>query len=153
MSYQIINGKEIEIIDDYCYSDEPSLISSPKKLLFVDTHGNVHIEISERYVPKIKRSPFIIINNSIELISITGKRTIDDAFGSGPHDEERYGQTIEENFFEKNEGHGVIQEREKFYSVDLGEKPINTSTNNSNTKYDEEGIINWCYLYLASKNK
>jgi hypothetical protein len=39
---------------------------------------------------------------------ILGKRTLEIAFGKGCHDEERYGQVINGDFFTNNVGHGVF---------------------------------------------
>lgn len=168
MSYEIINGREIEILDDY-YPEffEPKPISpktkggaayrKSKQPMFVDTSGNIHITIEEIRKPKIKRRPSSI-NSNIELMSFTGKRKIDDAFGPGPHDEERYGQVIKHDFFKDHVGHDVVQEkenlpsdREKFYSVDLNSDQ--ESSTSEKPKYDEAEILNWCYIYLASKKK
>lgn len=38
----------------------------------------------------------------------TKKRTYVDAFGERDYEKERYGQEIEEDFFERNVGHGVF---------------------------------------------
>ena len=43
-----------------------------------------------------------------KLNGILGKRTLENAFGEGCHDEERYGQAIDNCFFKNNIGHGVF---------------------------------------------
>jgi len=40
-----------------------------------------------------------------------GKRKLEDAFGEGNHDEERYGQQITEDFFKNNYGHSVVNKK------------------------------------------
>lgn len=40
---------------------------------------------------------------------ILGKRNLNDAFGEGSHDEDRYGRVIDDDFFENNIGHNVIR--------------------------------------------
>ena len=39
----------------------------------------------------------------------TKKRTYEETFGPRAYDQERYGQEIDENFFQQNVGHGVMQ--------------------------------------------
>jgi hypothetical protein len=68
MSFQVINGIEVEVLEDYC------------------NH-------------------------------FSHKRKLNEAFGPGNHDDERYGQTIKNDYFEKNIGHNVIVDR--FYSIGL----------------------------------
>ena len=118
---------------------EPATISSQKnmhKCMFADMDGNIHIEEKRRKPIIIKRTP--TLDNDIELIFMKGKRKLTEAFGINNQDEERYGQEISDDFFKNNTGHSVVN-REKFYSVDLGN--------------DENEIIEWCYKYLASKGK
>jgi hypothetical protein len=130
MSYHIVNGRIVEDLDRMEFF-EPA----PKKYaLKCDMDGNIHIE-EKRRKPIIKRTPPA---NDIELVSMTGKRKITEAFGITNNDEERYGQEISDDFFKNNTGHSVVN-REKFYSVDLSN--------------DENEIIDWCYKYLASKGK
>lgn len=40
--------------------------------------------------------------------SILGKRTLEEAFGKGMHDQARYGQEISPDFFKTNIGHNVF---------------------------------------------
>jgi hypothetical protein len=39
------------------------------------------------------------------------KRKLDDAFGMGPHDVERYGQPIANDFFIIHVGHGIYDKK------------------------------------------
>lgn len=153
MSFKVINGREIEILDEPDFF-EPKPVS-PKTAgrrnscqpLFVDMSGNIHIKIEE-----VKKRKHIIHrkrDHDFELVSILGKRKIDDVFGSGTNDSERYGQEISPDFFEKNVGHNVFCPSINY--------PINTPTNtpaNTPTKVsacDEAEILEWCAKYLASK--
>ena len=87
--------------------------------------------------------------------SVLGKRKFQDAFID--EDDERYGQHIGEKFFKNNVGHNV--------------RPTSPNPNNwednswneyiqkegrrerdSESKYDPEEILEWCYRYLANKN-
>lgn len=127
MSFQIINGREIEILDDihphYESYDNPSgpkarsaqgncvydSVSSPYKTLFVDTSGNIHIKIEEIRKTPINVKPHLVKKRySSENISILGKRKLQEAFGVGVHDADRYGQEIAPDFFATNIGHSVI---------------------------------------------
>ena len=79
--------------------------------------------------------------------SILGKRKLQEAFGFGTHDKERYEQESEPDFFVNNVGHGV-------YSNPKGSQDRmtqGTAFSIPTTKYDEDEIIDWCYKYLASK--
>lgn len=125
MSFVIINGKQVETLDfesDYPDFFEPKPISPKKNKLFADNSGNIHFEVEE-----LESKP-IIKNND----SILGKRKLADAFGNEYGDQDRYGQEINDDFFNTNIGHGVSQKKEE---------PI----------YCEE-ILDWCYKYLAFKN-
>lgn len=44
-----------------------------------------------------------------DLSSILGKRNLQNAFGNGSHDEDRYGRVIHDDFFKNNIGHNVIR--------------------------------------------
>jgi hypothetical protein len=127
MSYHIVNGRIVEDLDRMEFF-EPA----PKKY---PQNCDMNIEEKRRKPIIIKRTPHA---TDIELVSMTGKRKITEAFGITNNDEERYGQEISDDFFKNNTGHSVV-DREKFYSVDLGN--------------DENEIIDWCYKYLASKGK
>lgn len=45
--------------------------------------------------------------------SILGKRRLENSFGEGIHDEDRYGRQINHDFFKNNIGHNVIQQSNK----------------------------------------
>jgi hypothetical protein len=161
MSFRVINGREIELLDEPDFFGEASNSSkgssgpdftavaldpwfepkpvSPKRnnVLFADNSGNIHIKIEER--ENIKRKPVIkrkIIKGNLS--SILGKRKIQDAFGSGMHDEERYGREIPPDFFKTNIGHGVYPNQ------------MHSSSKNIPPAQEAE-IIDWCYKYLQSK--
>jgi hypothetical protein len=71
--------------------------------------------------------------------SILSKRKYEDAFGSETFDDERYGQHISNNYFEKSIGHDV------HYKV--SNKTV------INAIYDVDELLDWCNKYLASKKK
>jgi hypothetical protein len=111
MSFVIINGREVELLEDIeqeeLYPDffEPKPVS-PKKF-YADNSGNIHINFQEKTYkkPVIKRRPGIIIEEA----SILGKRKLVDAFGVEIYnDKDRYGQDIPVDFFKTNIGHGVV---------------------------------------------
>lgn len=90
MSYAIINGKQIELLTD-----------------INDTSDNIHMNFQERKRRVILKRRFGYIPTNYQ--KILGKRKLVDVFGSGMHDEERYGQLILSDFFNTNIGHGVYQ--------------------------------------------
>ncbi len=57
-----------------------------------------------RRKPIIRRRPEMIVS----VTSILGKRKLEDAFGQGMHDYERYGQEIPPDFFNTNRGHNAF---------------------------------------------
>lgn len=131
MSYNIINGKQIEILEsEYQKKDLYFRYDNQKQnILFAEPNGNIHLHFQQiRRKPILKRRPGI---NLIHNVSILGKRKLIDTFGEGHFDEERYGQEISPDFFKTHIGHGVYN------------KPI----------LDEAEILDWCYKYLASKKK
>jgi hypothetical protein len=80
-------------------------------------------------------------------VSNLGKRKFNDAFDSNTFDDSRYGQHIDTDFFNKNIGHTVSQKQSS-------EKMIERKDNIKIYSYEEEQqILQWCYNYLASKNK
>ena len=81
-------------------------------------------------------------------LSILGKRKFHEAFDS--EDDERYGQHIGADFFVKNVGHGVspLDESWDEYIHQEGRRECD-----SESKYDPEEVLNWCYNYLADKKK
>jgi len=98
MSYNIINGKVIETLDEPPFS-EPKPVTPKKKssILFAEANGTIHLTIEE-----------IDQNYKSNLYTILGKRKLSEAFIEGNLDEERYGQLIKDDFFKTNIGHGVI---------------------------------------------
>jgi len=79
----------------------------------------------------IKKRPDLDTNITDEnSCSDLGKRKLADSFGLQIYnDKDRYGQDIPTDFFQTNIGHGVV------YDI------------------DEAEILDWCYKYLASKQK
>lgn len=148
MSFQIINGREVEILEDIHPHYESSY--KPYKTLFVDTSGNIHIKIEEIRKTPINMKPHLVKKKySSENISILGKRKLEDAFGYGSHDTERYGQEISPDFFKTNYGHSVKVETIKPKGASLK----TTENLPPLCKEKEAEIIEWCYKYMASKNK
>jgi len=77
----------------------------------------------------IKKRPDVDIDISDDNSSDLGKRKLADSFGLQIYnDKDRYGQDIPTDFFQTNIGHGVYE-------------------------IDEAEILDWCYKYLASKQK
>jgi hypothetical protein len=133
MSFRIINGRQIEVLDEPDFFEPKPVSPKRNNILFADNSGNIHIKIEEK------------TNNDIP--SILGKRKLQDAFGVGTHDKERYGQEIQPDFFVNNVGHGV-------YPNPKGSQDRMTQGTAfaiPTTNYDEDEIIDWCYKYLASK--
>jgi len=151
MSFKLVNGRQIEILDDYPDFFEPKPVSPKRKSnqpLFVDSTGNIHIEINEiRKKPVLRRrtdTNYDFVSISAKLPSVLGKRNNQEAFGIGNNDSERYGQTISPDFFKTNVGHDV---RCNYY------KPMEPYISSSGLVIDEAEILDWCAKYLANKNK
>lgn len=114
MSFTIINGREVELLEpekEELYPDffEPKPVSPSRKsnILFADNSGNIRMTFQEKNIkkPVIKRRPGPIV----EQVSILGKRKLVDAFGEEIYnDQDRYGQEIPPDFFDTNIGHGVF---------------------------------------------
>lgn len=84
--------------------------------------------------------------------SILGKRKYQDAFDA--HDDERYGQPIESDFFTSNIGHGVYQEAADGAIADLHSflsKDKLQALSISCGSIDE--MIAWCEMYCKLGNK
>jgi hypothetical protein len=64
--------------------------------------NNIHRKL-ERRTPILKRRQEF----AEPIGSALGKRTMEEAFGQGTNDKERYGQEISPNFFRTNVGHNV----------------------------------------------
>jgi hypothetical protein len=85
--------------------------------------------------------------DDLKPVSFLGKRKFNDAFEQKTFDDSRYGQHIDTDFFQANIGHHVSQ-KQSF------EKMIERKDNIKIYSYQEEqDILQWCYNYLASKNK
>ena len=80
-------------------------------------------------------------------VSILGKRKHNDAF-EDESDDERYGQHIGQDFFAINVGHGVLPKDD---SWDEYIRQEGRRERDSESKYDPEEVLNWCYQYLAEK--
>jgi hypothetical protein len=100
--------------------------------------------------------PKPVLRRQPKVYSILGKRKFHEAFDS--EDDERYGQHIGTDFFAINVGHGV---RPASPTPDKWEDP-NREWNeyvqkegrrerDSESKYDPEEIIQWCFKYLSEK--
>lgn len=113
MSFVIINGREVEVLEpekEELYPEffEPKPVSPKRKnnTLFADNSGNIHMTFQEKThkKPIIKRR----YGHIVEHVSILGKRKLVEAFGEEIYNErERYGQDIPADFFDTNVGHGV----------------------------------------------
>ena len=128
MSFVIINGRELEVLDtNYPDFFEPKPVSpkNKKNILFAQANGTI-------YFPEEEILP-----------SVLGKRKFVDTFGDNYGDEQRYGQLIGTDFFKNNVGHGVYQKVEDVENMDKREK----------ASFDPDEILNWCYKYLEKKNK
>jgi len=113
MSFTIINGREVELLEpekEELYPDffEPKPVSPSRKpnILFADNNGNIHMTFQEKtnkkFIFKTRSGPIV------QEVSILGKRKLVEAFGEEIYKEkERYGQDIPADFFETNIGHGV----------------------------------------------
>jgi hypothetical protein len=133
MSFIIINGRELEVLDSHPDFFEPKPVSpkNKKNILFAQANGTIHL-LEEEVLP-----------------SVLGKRKFVDTFGDNYSDKERYGQTIGTDFFTTNIGHGVYQKVEdsswELYLKEQGKR--------EKTSFEPEEILNWCYKYLEKKNK
>jgi hypothetical protein len=93
------------------YNNITARMSRPDFLEPMPILENIHIKF-EDLKPKLeRRKP--VIKKRIELqeqfVSLLGKRNLEQAFGSGMKDKERYGQEIPPDFFKFNRGHNVFQ--------------------------------------------
>jgi len=99
------------------------------------------------------------------LESIHGKRKYKDAFDEATFEDARYEQHIAIDFFEKNEGHNVIQQKnssifqaavddviENFRREISSSLPTLRRERDSESKYDQDELIAWCEYYVANKN-
>ena len=86
-------------------------------------------------------------------LSTLGKRKFHEAFDS--EDDERYGQHISADFFKNNVGHSVRPTPDKWEDQSWDEyiRQEGKRERDSESKYDPEEIMHWCYTYLANKKK
>ena len=100
--------------------------------------------------------PKPVLRRQSKVLSILGKRKFGDGFED--NDDERYGQHIGTDFFTINVGHAV---RPASPSPDNWEdqswneyvQKEGRRERDSESKYDPEEVLNWCYNYLADKKK
>jgi hypothetical protein len=72
--------------------------------------NNIYMKSLERKKPILKRR-----KEFTEPIGSTlGKRTVEEAFGQGNNDKERYGQEIPPDFFKLNHGHNIYPSSEYY---------------------------------------
>ena len=99
--------------------------------------------------------PKPVLRRQSKVLSILGKRKFGDCFED--NDDERYGQHIGTDFFTINVGHAV---RPASPSPDNWEdqswneyvQKEGRRERDSESKYDPEEIMQWCFKYLAEKN-
>jgi len=117
---------------------------SPKKATFV-------------FGPNFPPPPKLVRQTNCDCGSILGKRKHNFVFED--NDDERYGQHIGDKFFKINVGHAV---RPASPTPDKWEDPDREwneyiqkegrRERDSESKYDPEEIMQWCFKYLAEKN-
>ena len=78
---------------------EPNSVSENIRINFEDVKPKI-----ERRKPVLKKHIMSVEQSK----SILGKRTIEEAFGTGMNDKERYGQEIPPDFFIYNRGHNAF---------------------------------------------
>jgi hypothetical protein len=86
--------------------------------------------------------------------SILGKRKYGHSFATESYEEERYGQQIDNQFFQNNVGHNVVQEAaagaiDDFRAMLDALFPAGKQPPESLGASD---IIEWCEFYLKNKN-
>jgi hypothetical protein len=100
--------------------------------------------------------PKPVLRRQSKVYSTLRKRKFHEAFDS-EDDDERYGQHIGTDFFTINVGHAV---RPASPTPDKWEDPSwneyvqkeGRRERDSESKYDPEEVINWCFKYLSEKN-
>jgi len=152
----------------------PSKNMSSSSFMNIDSINKsiLAIDISERpdfMTPKPKSPPkrgeakAAILYPVLE--SIHGKRKYKDAFDEATFEDTRYEQHIAIDFFETNVGHNVIQQKnssifqaavddviENFQREISSSLPTLRRERDSESKYDQEELIDWCEYYVANKN-
>lgn len=128
----------MSMLSNLCDSKRPEFFEpmpySPKKkssnMFFVETSSKIHIKFEDnKSAPlqlPIRRKPIIRrrFGNYFQTVSILGKRKLEDTFGVGMNDKERYGQEIPPDFFKTNVGHNTISKE--------------TYANSSNNSYETQ---------------
>lgn len=115
--------------------------------------------------PKKERAAKAFMGEPNTLPSILGKRKYKDAFDEVSFDDARYEQHIAIDFFEKNEGHNVIQnQNSSIFQVAVDSViqdfrreisstiPTQRRERDGESKYDPEELKTWCEYYLANRN-
>ena len=86
-------------------------------------------------------------------VSILGKRKHGESFNSASFDEERYGQQIDNTFFQHNVGHSVVQEAA---TGAIGDFRIMMASlfhdGSKDSRLGASEIIELCEFYLKNKN-
>lgn len=144
MSFKVVNGKNIEILDESFSEDELSPVTNELNYGF-----NPGFFEPKPISPNGKQSysKFVFGKRN----SILGKRKAEEAFGEGINDEDRYGQTINDDYFNNLHGHGV-----KF---EINEQKNNIPDTKLNENFDFEFIptpeqievLNWLERYRENK--
>lgn len=102
------------------------------------THTKLENNKSSPLCIPVRRKPILrrIPGYYFPIVSVLGKRTVEEAFGRGMNDKERYGQEIAPDFFKFNRGHNAF--------------PSYTSTGTINSKNSRETQINyWREKYMS----
>ena len=98
--------------------------------------------------------PKPVLKRQNKVSSILGKRKFGDSFEDS--DDERYGQHIGDKFFKVNVGHAVrpaspTPDNWEDQSWNEYVQKEGKRERDSESKYDPEEIIQWCFKYLAEK--
>ncbi len=109
----------------------------PKPILHKDCEEKKCKHKTERRKPILKRNGCY----QEQSISILGKRQLEDVFGSGMNDKERYGQEIPPDFFKTNGGHNVFPSPQVYSSI--------YSTSLYKDKVYENKVHYWRNKYLS----
>ena len=99
--------------------------------------------------------PKPVLRRQSKVLSILGKRKFGDGFED--NDDERYGQHIGDKFFKINVGHAVrpaSPNPDNWEDQSWNEyvQKEGRRERDSESKYDPEEIMQWCFKYLAEKN-
>ena len=99
--------------------------------------------------------PKPVLRRQSKVLSILGKRKFGDGFED--NDDERYGQHIGDKFFKINVGHAVrpaSPNPDNWEDQSWNEyvQKEGRRERESESKYDPEEIMQWCFKYLSEKN-